>query len=60
MSLADGNTVVRRHAANPGIAMAGVTPGHRIMWTSDHPLAVVMHHFQIFTTAGRPEPGMVK
>lgn len=56
--LASGNTVVGSHAANQGISMVEVTPGHDIVWTSDHPLAAGVHHFQILTTNGKPEPGM--
>ena len=56
--LANGNTVVGSHAANTGISMVEVTPDHKIVWTSDHPLAAGVHHFQILTTNGKPEPGM--
>ena len=56
--LANGNTVVGSHAANTGISMIEVTPDHRIVWTSDHPLAAGVHHFQVLTTNGKPEPGM--
>ncbi len=56
--LANGNTVVGSHAANTGISMVEVTPDHRIVWTSDHPLAAGVHHFQVLTTNGKPEPGM--
>lgn len=56
--LANGNTVVGSHAANTGISMVEVTPDHRVVWTSDHPLAAGVHHFQILTTNGKPEPGM--
>ncbi len=56
--LANGNTVVGSHAALTGVAMVEVTPERKIVWTSDHPLAAGVHHFQILTTNGRPEPGM--
>jgi hypothetical protein len=56
--LANGTTVVGSHAASTGISMIEVTPERRIVWTSDHPLAAGVHHFQILTTNGRPEPGM--
>ena len=56
--LANGNTVVGSHAANTGISMVEVTRERKIVWTSDHPLAAGVHHFQILTTNGRPEPGM--
>ena len=56
--LASGNTVVGSHAASKGISMIEVTPGHQIVWTSEHPLAAGVHHFQILTTNGKPEPGM--
>lgn len=56
--LANGNTVVGSHAANKGISMVEVTPERKIVWTSDHPLAAGVHHFQILTTNGKPEPGM--
>jgi hypothetical protein len=56
--LANGNTVVGSHAANQGISMVEVTSDHRMVWTSDHPLAAGVHHFQILTTNGKQEPGM--
>ncbi len=56
--LANGNTVVGSHAANTGISMVEVTPEKKIVWTSDHPLAAGVHHFQILTTNGLAEPGM--
>ena len=56
--LANGNTVVGSHAANKGVSMIEVTPDLKIVWTSDHPLAAGVHHFQILTTNGKPEPGM--
>lgn len=56
--LANGNTVVGSHGANEGVSMIEVTPDHQIVWTSDHPAAAGVHHFQILTTNGRPEPGM--
>ena len=56
--LANGNTVVGSHAANKGISMIEVTRDHKIVWTSEHPLAAGVHHFQILTTNGKPEPGM--
>lgn len=56
--LASGNTVIGSHAANTGISMVEVTPENRIVWTSDHPLAAGVHHFQILTTNGKAEPGM--
>ena len=56
--LANGNTVVGSHAANKGVSMIEVTLDHKIVWTSDHPLAAGVHHFQILTTNGKPEPGM--
>lgn len=56
--LANGNTVVGSHAANQGISMVELTPERKIVWTSEHPLAAGVHHFQILTTNGKPEPGM--
>ena len=56
--LASGNTVVGSHGAATGVSMIEVTSDHRIVWTSDHPAAAAVHHFQILTTNGRPEPGM--
>jgi hypothetical protein len=56
--LANGNTVIGSHAASTGISMVEVTPGKQIVWTSDHPLAAGVHHFQILTTNGKPEPGI--
>ena len=54
--LANGHTVVGSHAANQGISMVEVTPEKQIVWTSEHPLAAGVHHFQILTTNGKPEP----
>lgn len=54
--LASGNTVVGSHAASTGISMVEVTPDKKIVWTSDHPHAANVHHFQILTTNGTPEP----
>jgi len=56
--LANGNTVVGSHGVSKGVSMIEVTPEHNIVWTSDHPLASGVHHFQILTTNGKPEPGM--
>jgi len=56
--LANGNTVIGSHAASKGVSMIEVTPNLKIVWTSDHPLAAGVHHFQILTTNGKPEPGM--
>ncbi len=56
--LANGNTVIGSHGANKGIAMVEVTPEKKIVWSSEHPLAAGVHHFQILTTNGKPEPGM--
>ena len=56
--LANGNTVIGSHAANKGVSMVEVTRENKIVWTSDHPLAAGVHHFQILTTNGKQEPGM--
>ena len=56
--LANGNTVVGSHGASKGISIIEVTPERKIVWTSDHPLAAGVHHFQILTTNEKPEPGM--
>jgi len=56
--LANGNTVIGSHAANTGISMVEVTRDKKIIWTSAHPLAAGVHHFQILTTNGKLEPGM--
>jgi hypothetical protein len=56
--LANGNTVIGSHGANTGISMVEVTPENKIVWTSDHPLAAGVHHFQILTTNGKKEPGI--
>jgi len=56
--LANGDTVIGSHAASTGISMVEVTPDHKIVWTSDHPMAAGVHEFQILTTNGKPEPGM--
>jgi len=56
--LANGHTVVGSHGSSKGISMIEVTPEVKVVWTSDHPLASGVHHFQILTTNGKPEPGM--
>lgn len=56
--LANGNTVIGSHGANKGVSMVEVTPDKKIVWTSDHPLAAGVHHFQILTTNGKAEPGL--
>ncbi len=56
--LANGNTVVGSHGANKGISMIEVTPEKKTVWSSEHPLAAGVHHFQILTTNGKAEPGM--
>lgn len=56
--LANGNTVIGSHGANTGTSMVEVTPENKIVWTSDHPLAAGVHHFQILTTNGKKEPGI--
>ena len=55
--LANGNTVVGSHAATTGISMIEVTPENKIVWSSDHPMAAGVHHFQILSTNGKREPG---
>ena len=55
--LANGNTVIGSHAANKGISMVEVNSDRKIVWTSEHPVAAGVHHFQILTTNGKPEPG---
>jgi hypothetical protein len=56
--LANGNTVIGSHAAKVGVSMIEVTPDKRLVWSSDHPLAARVHHFQILSTNGRAEPGL--
>lgn len=56
--LANGNTVIGSHAASSGISMVEVNTDKKIVWTSEHPLAAGVHHFQILTTNGKPEPGL--
>ncbi len=56
--LSSGNTVIGSHGANKGISMIEVTNDKKIVWSSEHPLAGGVHHFQILTTNGRAEPGM--
>lgn len=56
--LANGNTVVGSHAASTGVSMVEVNRDRKIVWTSDHPAAASVHHFQILTTNGKSEPGM--
>ncbi|MCC6231670.1 MAG: hypothetical protein IT580_03455 [Verrucomicrobiales bacterium] len=55
--LANGNTVVGSHGATEGVSMVEVTRERKVVWTSSHPHAAGVHHFQILTTDGRPEPG---
>jgi len=55
--LANGNTVVGSHAATTGISMIEVTSENKIVWSSDHPMAAGVHHFQILSTNGKREPG---
>jgi Mal s 1 allergenic protein-like len=55
--LANGDTVVGSHGAATGVSMIELTPDKRIVWKTDHPMAAGVHHFQILTTNGRPEPG---
>lgn len=54
--LANGNTVIGSHGATRGVALIEVTRSKQIVWTSDHPAAAGVHHFQILTTNGKPEP----
>lgn len=56
--LANGNTVVGSHAAMKGVSMVEFNVDKKIVWTSEHPYAAGVHHFQILTTNGKPEPGM--
>jgi len=56
--LANGNTVIGSHAASTGVSMVELNNAKQIVWTSDHPLAAGVHHFQILTTNGKAEPGM--
>ena len=56
--LANGNTVVGSHGATKGISMIELTPARAIVWTSEHPKAQGVHHFQILSTNGMAEPGM--
>ena len=56
--LASGNTVVGSHGVSKGVSMIEVTPDLKVVWTSDHPMAAGVHHFQILTTNGKLEPGM--
>jgi hypothetical protein len=56
--LASGNTVVGSHAAMKGVSIVEVNADKKIVWTSEHPFAAGVHHFQILTTNGKPEPGM--
>ncbi len=56
--LANGNTVIGSHAAKTGVSMVEVNREKKIVWTSDHPLAAGVHHFQILSTNGVNEPGM--
>lgn len=54
--LANGNTIIGSHAARTGISMVEVTREKKIVWTSEHPHAASVHHFQILTTNGKQEP----
>lgn len=55
--LANGNTVIGSHAAWEGVSMIEITRDKKIVWTSEHPLAAGVHHFQILSTNGVKEPG---
>ncbi len=55
--LANGNTVIGSHAASTGTFLVEVNRDKKIVWTSEHPYAANVHHFQILTTNGKPEPG---
>ena len=52
------NTVIGSHARREGIFLIEVNPDKEIVWRSGHPAATAVHHFQILTTNGKPEPGM--
>ena len=56
--LANGDTVIGSHGLSSGITMVEVNREKKIVWTSDHPFTAGVHHFQILTTNGKPEPGM--
>ena len=56
--LANGNTVIGSHGAKKGVSMVEVTIDKKIVWTSEHPLAASVHHFQILTTNGKTESGI--
>ncbi len=56
--LANGNTVIGSHGIGKGVTLVEVNSQKEIVWKSDHPLAGSVHHFQILTTNGQPEPGM--
>ena len=55
--LANGNTVIGSHAAKKGVSMIEVTREKKVVWSSEHPLAAAVHHFQVLTTNGKAEPG---
>jgi len=54
--LANGNTVIGSHGASSGVSMIEVTPAKQIVWKTAHLAAAGVHHFQILSTNGRPEP----
>lgn len=55
--LANGNTVIGSHARQDGVFLIEVNPEKKIVWQSEHPAAKAVHHFQVLTTNGKPEPG---
>ncbi|MEY4568483.1 MAG: hypothetical protein RLY14_3453, partial [Planctomycetota bacterium] len=49
--LASGNTVIgSHHTSGDMISLVEVNREKKIVWTSNHPLAAGVHHFQILTT----------
>lgn len=56
--LANGNTVIGSHGVSKPTAMLEVTRDLHIVWTSNHPFAAGVHHFQILTTNGKAERGV--
>jgi hypothetical protein len=55
--LANGNTVIGCHGRQEGVFLIEVNPEKEIVWRSNHLAAKAVHHFQILTTNGKPEPG---
>ena len=50
-------SLIGSHARREGVFLIEVTPDKKIVWQSKHPATSAVHHFQILTSNGKPEPG---